>query len=130
MGFLRDLFAPKDNGDFWGEYKLIHPNEARIIEIITRENFSLLSNKDAKEKFSSLERLASNNNCSIIHVKDAFLESFKAEIGDTEDNLRQAIQMFTAKMSEEALRYNIQKTNTAAFYMRKWLLEIVGNPYV
>ena len=129
MGFLRDLFAPKDNGDFWGEYKLIHPNEARAIELITGENFSLLSNKDAKEKFSSLERLAANNNCSIIHVKDAFLESFKTEIGDSEDILKQAIQMITAKMAEEALRYNIKKTNTATFYMRKWLLEIVGNPF-
>lgn len=129
MGFFRDLFAPKDSGDFWGGYKLTHPNEARVIELITGENFSLLSNKDAKEKFSSIERLANNNNCSIIHVKDAFLESFKTEFGDSEDILQQAIQMITEKMAEEALRYNIQKTNTAAFYMRKWLLEIVGNPF-
>ena len=129
MEFFRDLFTPKDNEDFWGGYKLTHPNEARVIELITGENFSLLSNKDAKEKFSSLERLANNNSCSIIHVKDAFLESFKTEIGDSEDILRQAIQMITEKMAEEALRYNIQKTNTAAFYMRKWLLEIVGNPF-
>lgn len=129
MGFFRDLFAPKDNGDFWGEYKLTHPDEARVIEIITGEKFSLLSNKDAKEKFTSLERLASHNNCSLIHVKDAFLESFKAEIGDSEEILRQAIQMMTGKMAEEAIRYNIQRTNTAAFYMRKWLLEIVGNPF-
>ena len=129
MGFFRELFAPKDNEDFWGEYKLIHPNEARVIETITGENFSLLSNKDAKEKFSSLNRLASNNDCSIFHVKEVFLESFKTEIGDNEDFIRTAIQMITEKMAEEALRFNIQKTNTAAFYMRKWLLEIVGNPF-
>lgn len=37
--------------------------------------------------------------------------------------------MITEKLAEEVLRFNIQKTNTAAFYMRKWLLEIVGNPF-
>lgn len=129
MGLLRDLFARKDNGDFWGEYKLTHPNEARIIEQMTGENFSLLSNKDVKEKFASLERLASNSGCSIINVKDVVLDSFKTEVGDTDDILRQAIQRFAESMTEESIRYNIQKTNTASFYIRKWLLEIVGKPF-
>ena len=129
MGFLRNLLAPKDNGDFWGEYKLTHQNEARSIELMTGENFSLLSNKDAKEKFTSLKRMAENNNCAITEVKETFLKTLKAEIGDCDDDLRQIVQITTDKMTEEAIRYNIQKTNTASYYIRKWLLEIVGNPF-
>lgn len=130
MGFLRNLFAPKDNEDFWGEYKLTHQNEARAIELMTGENFSLLSNKDAKEKFASLKRMAENNNCSITEVKESFLKTFMAEFGDCDEDLRQIIQITTDKMAEEAIRFNIQKTNTVSFYIRKWLLEIVGNPFV
>lgn len=129
MGFLSNIFFQKDKGDFWGNFKLSRPIEASIIETITGENFSLLSNKDAKEKYSSLERLASNNNCPIIMVKDVFLQSFLSEFGENENVLKEAIRTITDKVTEESIRYNIQKTNTASFYIRKWLLGMIDNPF-
>ena len=122
----RNLIFRSDNKeDFWGEYKLLHPEEAKAIETITGDDFSLLSNKDAKEKVSSLQRLARNNNCSIVEVKDVFLNSFIEQFGIDSDTIRDSVEIIVAKIEQESLRYNIDRENTSSFYISNWLMDLM-----
>ena len=128
MSYIK-LFSIGNGKDFWGEYKLMCPHEAKAIELITGENFYLFSNIDAKEKCGSLLRLAKKNNCDISHVRKKILDLIQSEF-DSEDLREQVIPMLDIKMTEESIRYNIKRTNTSAYYMRNWILEIVRNPFI
>lgn len=110
--------------DFWGVFKTKYPREAHDIEVITGERFSLLSNLDAMEKVKSLQRLADNNHCRIGEVKDAVLNSFKEQFGESRDAIELFIHVLEdQKLSEEALRFNISKSNTLTHYLIKWFKE-------
>ncbi len=128
MKFLSGLFN-KNREDFWGYYRLSNPEEAIAIEIMTGEVFSLLSNKDAKEKVASLERLAKNSECSIIDVKDVFIRSFLSSFGSDDEVIRQALRDSLREISKEAIRFNIREENTAAYYINNWLSELLQKDY-
>ena len=125
MGFFNLFISSEEKEDFWGSYKANYPDNAIAIERMAKENFSLLSSRDAKEKVGSFQRLARNNECQISQVKEVFLESFFIEFGNDKDVINQVIRAITQKIREEAIRYNISKSNTASFYIKKWLIELL-----
>lgn len=126
MGLFTSLFKPNSKDDFWGDFKLHNPSLANAIESLTGESFSFLSNKDAREKLASLERLSKNQNCSLANVKKSFIDSFISEFGNDKDIIKQAVKQSVQEIDKEALRFNIKRENTAAYYINNWLLELLS----
>lgn len=108
--------------NFWQKYKRLNPTKASAIEAIIERKMSLLSEKDAREIVSSMERWAMNIGCQIQDIKTEFLQSYQSTFdhADTKEILE---HLKNVKLKEEANRFNISEQNTCTFFMIKWLTE-------
>lgn len=111
--------APKET--YWESFKKLNPQKAKDIEILTEENFSILSDKDAREKVSSLERWSENSGLSIPNLKQHYLNNFISTF--SEDELPDIRESLINEQIKEAGVFSISKQNTGTSYMFKWLEE-------
>ena len=108
--------------NFWQRYKRLNPTKASAIEAIIERKMSLLSEKDAQEIVSSMERWAMNIGCQIQDIKTEFLQSYQSTF-DNADTKEILEHLKNVKLKEEANRFNISEQNTCTFFMIKWLTE-------
>ena len=114
--------ASVQDENFWQRYKRLNPTKASAIETIIERKMSLLSEKDAREIVSSMERWAMNIGCQIQDIKTEFLQSYQSTF-DNADTKEILEHLKNVKLKEEANRFNISEQNTCTFFMIKWLTE-------
>lgn len=115
-------YASFQDENFWQRYKRLNPTKASAIETIIERKMSLLSEKDAREIVSSMERWAMNIGCQIQDIKTEFLQSYQSTFdhADTKEILE---HLKNVKLKEEANRFDISEQNTCTHFMIKWLTE-------
>ena len=105
---------------YWESFKESNPTKAKEIEILWGLDFSTLSDKDAREKKETLERLSKGMNCSISQIKENYLkeiEKYPARL------IPQMIESTSRELSKEMETFQIKESNTASALMVKWLKE-------
>lgn len=105
---------------YWESFKESNPTKANEIENLLGLDFSSLSDKDAKEKTETLERLSKSMNCSISQIKENFLkeiEKYPARL------IPSMIESTKRGISKEVEVYHLNEGNTASAMMVKWLKE-------
>ena len=111
--------APKSK-TYWESFEESNPTKAKEIEILWGLDFSTLSDRDAKEKKETLERLSKGMNCSISQIKENYLkeiERYPARL------IPQMIESTSRESSKEMETFHIREGNTASALMVKWLKE-------
>ena len=105
---------------YWESFKEGNPIKAKEIEALLGIDFSTLSDRDAREKKETLERLSNGMNCSISQIKENYLkkiEKYPARL------IPQMIESTSREMAKETEAFQIRKDNTASALMVKWLKE-------
>ena len=105
---------------YWESFKESNPTKAKEIETLWGLDFSILSDRDAREKIETLERLSKGMNCSISQIKDNYLkeiEKYPARL------IPQMIESTSRELSKEMETFHIMEVNTASALMVKWLKE-------
>ena len=111
--------APKSK-IYWESFKESNPTKAKEIETLWGLDFSTLSDRDAREKAETLERLSKGRNCSISQIKENYLkeiEKYPARL------IPQMIESTSKERSKEMETFHIGEGNTASALMVKWLKE-------
>lgn len=111
--------APKSK-TYWESFKESNPTKAKEIETLWGLDFSTLSDRDAREKKETLERLSKGMNCSISQIKEKYLkeiEKYPARL------IPQMIESTSRERSKEMETFHIGEGNTASALMVKWLKE-------
>ena len=111
--------APKSK-IYWESFKESNPTKAKEIETLWGLDFSTLSDRDAREKAETLERLSNGMNCSISQIKENYLkeiEKYPARL------IPQMIESTSRESSKEMETFHIGEGNTASALMVKWLKE-------
>ena len=111
--------APKVK-TYWESFKESNPTKAKEIEILLGLDFSTLSDRDAREKKETLERLSKGMNCSISQIKENYLkeiDKYPARL------IPQMIESTSRELSKEMESFHIKESNTASALMIKWLKE-------
>ncbi|MDO4200783.1 MAG: hypothetical protein Q4D25_01470 [Bacteroidales bacterium] len=111
--------APKSK-TYWESFKESNPTKAKEIETLWGLDFSTLSDRDAREKKETLERLSKGMNCSISQIKEKYLkeiERYPARL------IPQMIESTSRERSKEMETFHIGEGNTASALMVKWLKE-------
>ena len=111
--------APKSK-IYWESFKESNPTKAKEIETLWGLDFSTLSDRDAREKAETLERLSKGMNCSISQIKENYLkeiEKYPARL------IPQMIESTSRESSKEMETFHIGEGNTASALMVKWLKE-------
>lgn len=62
---------------YWESFKEGNPTKAKEIEALLGIDFSALSDRDAREKKETLERLSKGMNCSISQIKENYLKEIE-----------------------------------------------------
>lgn len=121
------IAAPKVK-TYWESFKESNPSKAKEIETLLGLEFSTLSDRDAREKKETLERLSKGMKCSISQIKEKYLkeiEKYPARL------IPQMIASTSREMSKEMETFHIKESNTASALMVKWLRELhkkLGSP--
>ena len=105
---------------YWENFKERNITKAREIENLLNLDFSSLSDRDAREKVETLERLSKSMKCSISQIKENYLkeiEKYPARL------IPQMIESTSRGMTKEIEAFNIKQDNTATALMIKWLKE-------
>lgn len=105
---------------YWDSFKENNPYKAREIESLLHIDFSMLTDRDAKEKAEMLERLSNSMNCSISQIKENYLkgiEKYPTRL------IPQMIESTNKELSKEMETFHIREDNTASALMVKWLKE-------
>ena len=111
--------APKSK-IYWESFKESNPTKAKEIETLWGLDFSTLSDRDAREKAETLERLSKGMNCSISQIKENYLkeiEKYPARL------IPQMIESTGRELSKEMETFHIREGNSASALMVKWLRE-------
>lgn len=113
---------------YWDSFEDSNPAYAKEIETLWELDFSTLSDRDAREKKETLERLSMGMSCSISQIRENYLmeiEKYPARL------IPYIIESTSREMAKEAETFHINDNNTASALMVKWLkerLEIFGSP--
>lgn len=105
---------------YWESFKEGNPTKAKETETLWGLDFSILSDRDSREKKETLERLSKGMNCSISQIKDNYLkeiEKYPARL------IPQMIESNSRESSKEMETFHIREGNTASALMVKWLKE-------
>ena len=111
--------APKSK-TYWESFKESNPTKAKEIETLWGLDLSTLSDRDAREKKETLERLSKGMNCSISQIKENYLkeiEKYPARL------IPQMIESTSRELSKEIETFHIREGNSASALMVKWLRE-------
>jgi len=108
---------------YWESIKRLNPRLADDIEKLTNENFSVLKDKDARERVNSLKRWSENSKTPISQLKVYFMKTFIPLFSD--DELLDVLKSLPEKQIEEANRYGISTQNTCTVLMIMWLNEYI-----
>ena len=111
--------APKVK-TYWESFKDGNPTKAKEIEALLGIDFSALSDRDAREKKETLERLSKGINCSISQIKENYLkeiEKYPTRL------IPQMIESTSRESYKEMETFHIREGNTASALMVKWLKE-------
>lgn len=103
---------------YWESFKESNPTKAKEIETLLEIDFSTISDRDAREKKETLERLSKGMNCSISQIKNIYLkeiEKYPARL------IPQMIESTSRELSNEMETFHIREANTASALMVKWL---------
>ena len=114
---LPSYAAPKSK-TYWESFKESNPTKANEIETLWELDSSTLSDRDAREKKETLERLSKGINCSISQIKENYLkeiERYPARL------IPQMIESLNREMIREVDTFHIKEDNTATSLMVKWL---------
>ena len=113
-------YAALKSKTYWESFKESNPTKAKEIETLWGLDFSTLSDRDAREKKETLERLSKGMNCSISQIKEKYLkeiERYPARL------IPQMIESTSRERSKEMETFHIGEGNTASALMVKWLKE-------
>lgn len=111
---------PVKQKTYWESLKENNPTKAKEIETLWELDFSTLSDRDAREKKETIERLSRGMNCSISQIKENYLkeiEKYPARL------IPQMIESTNRELSKEMETFHIGEGNTASALMVKWLKE-------
>lgn len=111
--------APKSK-TYWESFKESNPTKAKEIETLWGLDFSTLSDRDAREKVETLERLSKSMKCSISQIKENYLkeiEKYPARL------IPHMIEFTSRDSSKEKETFHIREGNTASALTVKWLKE-------
>lgn len=112
--------TPNKVKTYWESFKESNPLKAKEIETLLELDFSTLSDRDAREKKETLERLSKSMKCPIAQIKDNYLkeiEHYPVRI------IPQMIESTNSELSNEMETFHIRECNTASALMVKWLKE-------
>lgn len=113
-------YATPKSKKYWESFKESNPTKAKEIETLWKLDFSTLSDRDAREKKETLERLSKGMNCSISQIKENYLkeiEKYPARL------IPQMIISTGRELSKEMETFHIREGNSASALMVKWLRE-------
>lgn len=105
---------------YWERYKLDNPEKASLLSSLYDIDFSMLSDKDVRERISTVDRLCKQYQCTISQLKGKCLkdlEQFPLSFFD------QLIEMTIKEMETEAANFNVSKENTACALLVCWMKE-------
>lgn len=105
---------------YWERYKEGNLMKAKDIELLLKIDMSKLSDKDAKEKIASVERMAESQNCEISQIKVKYIEEIEKYPAEL---IPQLIEMTRNQQQEEIQKFQIDKANSMTGLMIKWLEE-------
>ena len=94
---LSTIAAPKAK-TYWETFKESNPSKAKEIETLLGFELSTLSDRDAREKKETLERLSESMKCSISQIRETYLkeiEKFPASL------IPQMLESTSREMSKE-----------------------------
>lgn len=105
----------------YGErYKRDFPTKTTEIEKLLNINIESLSEKDIKEKVSTLERFCKRQNCKFSEIKNIYISNVSQQPIEL---VPQMIETAKRGKIEEANKYNISQENTFSALMVLWLQE-------
>lgn len=105
----------------YGErYKRDFPTKTAEIEKLLNINIESLSEKDIKEKVSTLERFCKRQNCKFSEIKNICINNVSQQPIEL---VPQMIETAKRGKIEEANKYNISQENTFSALMVLWLQE-------
>ena len=110
----------RETTTYWGKYKTDNPVKASQLQALLGVDFSLLTDKNAREKINSVNRLCSQYSCEIKDVKKRCLqdlEQFPLSF------LSKMIEMTEKEKEQEAFNFNIAQENTVCAMIIGWMKE-------
>lgn len=119
-GYSQTTIAVPRAKTYWEAFKESNSSKAKEIETLLGFELSTLSDRDAREKKETLERLSKSMKCSISQIRETYLkeiEKFPASL------IPQMIESTSREMSKEMEAFHIKESNTASALMVKWLRE-------
>lgn len=110
-GYNRELYSC-----YWDSYMAKNPQKANDISKLTGINMRILSDYDAKEIISTVERWQKNIGVPISKLKSSFIDSFLDQFGESfiDDFLE---RLKSIEMTKEAQTFNIKKDHTIVRFM-------------
>ena len=107
--------------NFWTNFKRRKPQIANEIEKLSGRNMAKLSDKDAREIVSSIERWSSNAGKPISQLKDGFFNELNPVIDEL--GLDAMIERMKQEREKEAKTFNISLDNTISAILLELLIE-------
>lgn len=110
----------KVSSSFWEEYEMDNSDKASQLSLLLGIDFSVLSDKDVREKIGTIERLCNQYKCTIPQLKDECLKDLEQFPLSFLDHL---IEMTDKEKEKESVNFNISKENTACAILVGWMKE-------
>lgn len=121
---IKDIVNPTGTSgmaNFWTKFKSRKPQDALAIEELTGRNMAKLSDKDAREIVSSIERWSKNAGKPISQLKAGFFNELNPIIDEL--GIDAMIERTKQEREKEAKTFNISLDNTICAIMLELLIE-------
>ncbi|MBD5293832.1 MAG: hypothetical protein HDR75_04465 [Bacteroides sp.] len=114
--------ANKDPGFYWRGFKSRKPQAAKDIEKITGKDMSKLSDIDAFQIVTMLQRISNNANLPISALKQSAYDQLFSHCS-SESEIDEIISRFRSEKYKEASTFNIKPDNTYCNLLIEWAIE-------
>lgn len=112
----------KDPGFYWRGFKSRKPQAAKDIEKITGKDMSKLSDIDAFQIVTTLQRISNNANLPISALKQSAYDQLFSHCS-SESEIDEIISRFRSEKYNEASTFNIKPDNTYCNLLLEWAIE-------
>ncbi len=105
---------------YWERYKTENSEKSSQLSSLYGIDFSLLTEKDIRERIGTVDRLCHQYQCIIPQLKDRCMKDMEQFPLSFMDRM---IEMTEKEMEQEAINFNISKKNTACALLLDWMKE-------
>lgn len=105
---------------YWERYKTENSEKSSQLSSLYGIDFSLLTEKDIRERIGTIDRLCNQYQCIIPQLKDRCMKDMEQFPLSFMDNM---IEMTEKEMEKEANNFCISKNNTACALLLVWMKE-------